>query len=175
MRIDLKLILQHAVSGLYGDLVTRPTGKAVRDGVEEALADLDGEQTAVIDFSAVRCLDFSCADEIVGKLLLHHGRARYFLLHGVTVAHCDAIEHVLGRHRLAVVARDRDGTLRVLGPVDDTARRAFSALTDGGPAGPEEIAIQLALPPDAAREALEELRLQRLVQQSADRYVPLTA
>jgi hypothetical protein len=25
--------------------------------------------------------------------------------------------------------------------VDDTARRAFSALTDGGPAGPEEIAI----------------------------------
>ncbi|NIU79845.1 MAG: hypothetical protein GWN71_41805, partial [Gammaproteobacteria bacterium] len=67
-RIDLRHILRHTVSDLYGDLVTRPTGKAVRHGIEQALARADGRQVAVIDFSTVRCLDISCADEIVGKL-----------------------------------------------------------------------------------------------------------
>ncbi len=175
MRIDLKSILQRTVSGLYGDLVTRPTGKAVRSGIEQALEDLDGEQIAVIDFSTVRCLDISCADEVVGKLLLQHGQARYFFLHGVTASHCDAIEHVLERHRLAVVARDREDRVRVLGPVDDTARLAFTVLSDAGPADAEELAARLALPPDAVQQALEALRLQRLVQQSSDGYMALSA
>ena len=68
--IDLRSILQETVSGWYGDLVTRPTGHAVRRGVEEVLAEYDGEQVAVIDFSSVRLLDLSCADEVVAKLLL---------------------------------------------------------------------------------------------------------
>lgn len=173
-RIDLKSILHRTVSRLYGDLVTRPTGKAVRGGIEQSLAELDGEQIAVIDFSTVRCLDISCADEIVGKLLLEHGRARRFLLHGVTPSHCEAIEQVLERHQLAVVARDREGRVRVLGPVDETARRAFTLLTDDGPAGPEEIATQLGLPMDAAQQALDQLIGQRLVQQAADRYRALS-
>jgi hypothetical protein len=174
-RIDLKVILQDTVSGGYGDLVTRPTGKAVRGGIERELADLDGGHTAVIDFGAVRCLDISCADEIVGKLLLHHGQARYFLLQGVTASHCDAIEHVLERHRLAVAARDRQGKITVLGPVDDTARRAFTVLSARGPAGTDEVADELSLPPDRAQAALETLRLQRLVHHAANRYMAVTA
>ncbi len=174
-RIDLKVILQDTVSNGYGDLVTRPTGKAVRGGVEEALAGLDLEQTAIIDFSAVRCLDISCADEIVGKLLLQYGAARLFLLYGVTAAHCDAIEHVLERHRLAVVARDRGGKIQVLGPVAEPARQAFGILSDRGPAAPEEVATELAVGPDVARRALEELRMLRLVQQASDRYTAVTA
>jgi hypothetical protein len=174
-RIDLKVILQDTVSNGYGDLVTRPTGKAVRGGVEEALAGLDSEQTAIIDFSAVRCLDISCADEIVGKLLLQYGAARLFLLHGVTASHCDAIEHVLERHRLAVVARGRDGKIQVLGPVAEPARRAFGILTGRGPAAPEEVATELAVGPEVARRALEELRTLRLVLQASDRYTAVTA
>jgi hypothetical protein len=174
-RIDLKVILQDTVSNGYGDLVTRPTGRAVRGGVVEALACLDGEQTAIIDFSAVRCLDISCADEIVGKLLLQYGAARLFLLYGVTAAHCDAIEQVLERHRLAVVARDRDGKIQVLGPLAEPARRAFGILSDRGPAAPEEVATELAVGPEVARRALEELRTLRLVLQASDRYTAVTA
>jgi hypothetical protein len=142
-RIDLMTILAGTASGSYGDLVTRPTGKAVRGGIERVLAGAEGERVAVIDFGAVRCLDFSCADEIVGTLLREHGEARYFLLHGVSAAHCEAIEHVLERHRLAVVARDRDGRIRVLGQLPDEARRALSDLTDRGLTSPEEIANEL--------------------------------
>ncbi len=142
-RIDLKTILEDMASGGHGDLVTRPTGRAVRTGIVQALADAEGERVAVIDFGTVRCLDFSCADEIVGTLLREHGQARYFLLHGVSAAHCEAIEHVLERHGLAVVARDRNGRVRVLGQVPDRARREFSALTGSGLTAPEKIADRL--------------------------------
>lgn len=167
-RIDLKHILQHHVSTLYGDLVTRPTGQKVRNGVERELAALDGEQVVVMDFSTVRCLDISCADEIVGKLLLLHGGARRIVLHGVTPSHCEAIEQVLERHGLAVVARDRDGSVRVLGPLADEARRAFELLATRGPARLEALARDLALAPEAAALALARLRDLRLVLEHSD-------
>ncbi len=129
-RIDLKAILQRTVASTYGDLVTRPTGKAVRNGIEAALDDVEAEPVAVIDFSTVRVLDYSCADEIVGKLLLEQGGARAFLLQGVTASHCEAIEPVLRRHKLAAIARDREGRLRMLGHVPEAAREALSRLTD---------------------------------------------
>ena len=74
--INLRDILQRTVSDLYGDLVTRRTGVAVRGGIEQELEDSQ-EETAVIDFGAVRCLDFSCADEIVAKLVMQYGSWRF--------------------------------------------------------------------------------------------------
>ncbi len=174
-RINLKRVLEQAVSSLYGDLVTRPTGKAVRSEVVHMLADAEGETTVVIDFGLVGILDISCADEIVGKLLIDHGTARYYMLYGVSDAHCDSIEQVLERHRLAVVASDRDGRIQVLGPIADTARTAFRAIFDAGPTDPSELASQLSWTVDAARQALDELSTQRLVQVSADRYVAIKA
>lgn len=162
--IDLKAILQRKVSNRYGDLVTRPTGRAVRGGIEEELADPAEERAAIIDFGMVRLLDYSCADEIVGKLLLEHGRARYFLLQGVTASHCEAIEPVLERHRLAAVARDRDGRVRVLGHVPTGAREALSSLTAGSGAWQDA-----HLPEETAHEVLEFLRAHRGAGSADDR------
>ncbi|MDH3291735.1 MAG: hypothetical protein OEO20_13790 [Gemmatimonadota bacterium] len=156
--IDLKAILQHTVSSAYGDLVTRPTGKAVRDGIEAALDDLDTEPVTVIDFSTVRLLDYSCADEIVGKLLLEQGGARVFLLQGVTASHCEAIEPVLRRHKLAAIARDREGRVRMLGAVPEDARKALSALTDRVQPGSPADNDALVLPEGTAKELLQLLR-----------------
>ena len=173
-RIDLKAVLERTLSRLSGDLVTRPTGKAVRSGVVEQLADLDREAVVVIDFTTVRILDISCADEIVGKLLIGHGTARYFVLHGVSAAHCDSIEQVLERHQLAVVARTRDGRVQVLGPLAETARTAFRVIFDLGSTDREQLASELSWPADTAQRALDELTSRRLVQMSADRYVAVT-
>ncbi len=142
--IDLQTILEQTASGQHADLVTRPTGRAVRHSIEERLAGAEAEPYAVIDFGTVRCLDYSCADEIVGKLLREHGSARYFFLQGVSPSHCEAIEHVLARHQLTVVARDRDGRVRILGPIPDQARTALVALTENGLATREEIESQIS-------------------------------
>src|SRR2546426_8507015 len=65
-------VLQASVSGVYADLVTRPTGRVVRERIEQAIAGRErtGEVTvARMDFTGVGCIDYSCADEIVAKLL----------------------------------------------------------------------------------------------------------
>jgi hypothetical protein len=174
VRIDLKSMLQRTVSDLYGDLVTRPTGRAVRSGIEGVLASEADSDVAVIDFSTVGCLDYSCADEIVGRLLLDHGGVRYILLRGVSLSQRDAIEPVLERHSLTVIAADRNGRVEVLGTIPDDARRAFAVLYEGGAAGLDEVAARLAVPADLARRALEELLARRLVQTSGGAYRALT-
>jgi len=107
--IDVHAVLQESVPGPYADLVTRPTGRAVRERIERALTDAT---VATMDFTGVRCIDYSCADEIVAKLLRS---VQILLLQGITDAHRLAIEPVLQGHGLAVVIQT--GTLlEVLGP-----------------------------------------------------------
>ena len=174
LRIDLKDMLQRTVSALYGDLVTRPTGRAVRSGIERALAGETTGDVAVIEFGTVGCLDFSCADEIVGRLLLDHGGARYFLLHGVSADQREAIEPVLERHGLIVVAQDRSGRVELLGPAPEATRRAFSVVTEIGTAVADDVAARLSLPTDLARAALDELLARRVVLSSGGAYLALT-
>ncbi len=128
--INLWAILQRTVSDGYDDLVTRRTGAAVRGGVERELAELDGGP-AVIDFALVRCLDFSCADEIVAKLVIQYGSCRFFF-RGLTLSQRDALEPVLAHHGLAV-ATVTDGSDRVelLGP-DIEVARLLGELRDNG-------------------------------------------
>lgn len=169
-RIDLKDILQRTVSDGYGDLVTRRTGQAVRQAIEQALAQDGDGQLAAIDFGMVRCLDLSCADEIVGRLLREQGAERRFVLLNVTEAQRDAIAFVLERHRLAVVVQDPTGSLDVVGEVPEAARRVFGALVEAGTARAEDVARRLDLSPDAALAALEDLRERRLVLAHAGAY-----
>ncbi len=171
-RIDLKAILQRTVPDGYGDLVTRRTGQAVRQAIEQALAQDGDGQLAAIDFGTVRCLDLSCADEIVGRLLREQGADRPFVLLNVTEAQRDAIAFVLERHRLAVVVQDEAGALELVGEVPEAARRAFVVLVEGGAAHAEDVARRLDLSPDAALAALEELRERRLVLAHAGSYHP---
>lgn len=172
-RIDLKAVLQHTVSNGYGDLVTRRTGAAVRGGIEPLLEEIDGNQVAIMDFGTVRCLDISCADEIVGKLLLAYGDVLPFVLVGLDAGHRDAIEPVLERHGLAVVAEDRAGGVHLLGVLPEAARRAFGVLADVGRAAPDEIAARLSVSVRDAQAALDELRSRHLVREEGAVYHPL--
>jgi hypothetical protein len=168
-RIDLKDILQRTVSESNGDLVTRRTGQVVRAAIEQLLAAQSDGHVTGLDFATVRCLDLSCADEIVGRLLREHTPARFVLLN-VTAAQRDAIEFVLERHRLAVVVQDGDGGLDLLGALPEPARDVFGALVAGGALGPDDVARRLGLNGDVVRAALDALRERHLVQDSAGAY-----
>ncbi|MGH7606284.1 MAG: hypothetical protein ACREME_03010 [Gemmatimonadales bacterium] len=132
--IKVHEVLQQSVAGYYADLVTRPTGRAVRENIER---DLAGGAIAVMDFTGVGCLDYSCADEIVAKLL--RATVRVLLLRGTSDAHRDAIEPVLQGHGLAAVLERADGTLEVLGArelaaslLDELVALRVAARTPGG-------------------------------------------
>ena len=134
--IDMHAVLQASVSGVYADLVTRPTGRVVRERIEQANAGRErtGEVTvARMDFTGVGCIDYSCADEIVAKLL--RDRFAVLVLSGITDGHREAIEPVLSGHGLAALIERADGTLESLG-----AAAAAAALLD------ELVARRLAAP-----------------------------
>lgn len=165
--IDLSAVLRRTVCELYSNLVTRPTGAAVRGEIEQNLDDTPGRVLTVIDFSNVALLDYSCADEIVAKLLLRYtGDAAphegYFLFRGVRDHHLDAIEVVLERHGLALVTQESDGTPALIGRVDAIERRVWDAMVREGPGAPADVAGWTGLSATDAREMLEHLSRRRL-------------
>ncbi len=163
--IRLDIVLREAVETPYRDLVTRPTGAAVRNRVLGVLRDAPGID-ALLDFSGVGLVDFSCADEVVAKLLqeaLAMPVCRV-VLRGVHEHHADAIEHALARHGLIVVALLADTPRpRLLGAVADDWRDAFATLDLLGRVPAGDVAEALAWPLPRAAEALGGLAHRRCV------------
>jgi len=115
--IDVGDVLRGAVSADYSNLVTRPTGAAVRQRIEEQLAIADRCAVAVIDFAHVGMMDFSCADEIVAKLVVNAPPdGPRFVFSGLSEAHIEAIDTVLERHGLALVSHEADANSYVAVP-----------------------------------------------------------
>ncbi|HET9798724.1 MAG TPA: hypothetical protein VFP90_12065 [Gemmatimonadaceae bacterium] len=178
MHIDVSSVLRQTVScELYSNLVTRPTGAAVRAQIEALLADSRERSLTVIDFSHVGMIDFSCADEVVAKLLLRSvstergGREAYFLFRGVTDHHWDAIEQVLERHRLALVLEMDDGAARIMGALEDGERDAWQKIYELGRTAPAEFASVLGGDESGARMVLDALHRRRLVMRIDEGYV----
>jgi hypothetical protein len=163
--IDLALIHRRSVTSLFSNLVTRPTGRAIRSGVESQIAEMDGARAvclSILDFSQVRILDYSCADEIVAKLLLRYmDEARpaeaYFVVRNVQEHHVDAIEAVLERHELLLVAHDDGGAVRLLGGADPVQRAVWDALVHRGRAAHPELAGDTGLAEDAVAATVASL------------------
>jgi len=168
--IDISSVLRKTLAcDLYSNLVTRKTGAAVRGQIELLLREARG------DGRALTVIDFSCADEVVAKLLLRYADDEessevYFLFRGVTDDHWDAIESVLERHELALVLESGDD-VRVVGALSDGERRAWEATYRLGDADAHDVAAETGTDHEIARNLLEALWRRRLVMRVNERYV----
>ncbi|HSH76657.1 MAG TPA: hypothetical protein VLA09_13300 [Longimicrobiales bacterium] len=162
--IDVGQLLQRTVTSLYSHLVTRPTGRAVRMAIEAQLHSAGERSLSLIDLSEVVILDFSCADEVVARLLEDSGKSpsheAFFVFRGVHEPHRDQIEAVLERRGLAAVAETDPGTYLLLGRRSGGEERIWAELERRGLMSADEI-IQVAAA-EADREALESLLTRRL-------------
>ncbi|HVD59534.1 MAG TPA: hypothetical protein VNC11_01585 [Gemmatimonadaceae bacterium] len=178
-RIDVSGVLKTSVCDLYSNLVTRPTGAAVRIEIEHRLDEIGDRALAVLDFSHVGLLDFSCADEIVAKLLQQYvsvdipRREVYFLFYGMNEGHMDAIESVLERHGLALVTQRADGTPYLMGKIDGDERRIWECICELGKAEPAEVMSAAGLERECVERGLDDLWRRRLVIRQDNRYMSL--
>ncbi|MEO8633918.1 MAG: hypothetical protein ABI587_01450 [Gemmatimonadales bacterium] len=172
--IQVEQVLRETVQTPYRDLVTRATGRAVRTSIEQAL-EAAGAMLTVLDFSEVGLVDFSCADEIVAKLLLNQTAGTFVLLQGLREDQLDAIEHVLDHHAIVALIRDRSsGTVRMVGRVEPDMRDAFGALETGEMLSTDGVAARTGWTFERARTALESLTRLNVVRASDGSYtVPL--
>jgi hypothetical protein len=167
-RFDLSTLLPRSVATLYSHLVTRPTGQALRLGIEGQLAEVGQLCLSVLDFSQVSILDFSCADETVAKLLARY-RAEdrpaeaYFVARGIAERHREPIEGALARRALALVAETDGGEVVLLGEVPPMHRMAWGAVQALGRASVAEVAARLGVPAAMAAPVLEDLAALRVV------------
>ena len=177
--IRIGRLLRETVAAPYRNLVTRPTGAAVRSSIEEALA-RSTCHTAFLDFSDIDLLDFSCADEVVAKLLLANTErgVRFLVLQGLREDQHEAIEHVLTHHRLVMIALpgDEQGVPRLLGWVSADARTAFAYVCELGPMSATDLARALGCSDARSRDALHALERDRLVRPEGELFhsLPIT-
>jgi hypothetical protein len=174
--IDISSVLRQTLAcDLYSNLVTRPTGVAVRGQIEQLLSESRDRALTVIDFSQVSMIDFSCADEVIAKLLIRYvsdeaPQDAYFIFRGVTEDHRDAIETVLERHGLALALELADG-IEVMGVLSDAERRVWDASYRLGRAPAADVANQIDADPEYALRALDALCRRRLMMRIDDEYV----
>jgi hypothetical protein len=167
---DLTRMHRRTVTSFYSNLVTRPTGRAVRMGLESQLAELDPGRklcVSVLDFSQVNILDYSCADEIVAKLLLRYLAAdrpadAYFVARGLQDHHREAVSEVLQRHGLLLVTLEPGDTAGLLGACNPFERTCWGALAARTCATVQEVSEDTGLPEIAVAPTLARLLAQRV-------------
>lgn len=169
VHIDVGAILQSSVNGVYTDLVTRATGRTVRSRIEQHLESGRPGTVAVIDFSNIGLLDFSCADEIVAALMRQCcGESaifeRYLLFSGINDDQLDAIEYVLERQSLALVVRiTANGDYRLVGMVDAAERAVWETVVRCQPVDAVTVARETGLDEADVAARLALLHRRRLI------------
>lgn len=170
-----------AVASLYKvNLVTRHTGRAVRLSIEGMVAELQEHSLTVLDFQDVSVLDFSCADEIVAKLMLRtagprtDGGTNFFLFRGIDEHHHDQVDCALRRRGLAVPAESRSGRPMLIGAVEPEVVRVWEAVCSQGRAGLGTLAGQLGLDKDACGRLLDIMCTRRLIRRDGEEYLSLS-
>jgi hypothetical protein len=174
VEIDVSSVLRRTVCDLYSNLVTRSTGAAVRTEIEHLVSDCGGRTLTIVDFCHVNTLDYSCADEVVAKLLLRFTRESqdaYFLFRGVRDEHLEAIESVLERYELALVAESPEGECQLVGRVDDDARVVWQEVARRGRVCASDLAGVVVADIVEAEQLLSDLHRRRLVIQLDSDYV----
>lgn len=178
-RIDVGLVLRHSANHPYANLVTRHTGAAVRRCIEVEIAALRDGDVALLDFSHIGLMDYSCADEIVAKLLQAYiapnAPSAYVVFHGITDAHLEAIEDVLLHHSLALVVHFADGAARLVGSVSDDERAVWDLVYARGAGDSSELAIAAGRDHGEMQQLLETLLSRRLLRADGNAYAPLQA
>ena len=163
--IDVGHVLRRSVESLYSHLVTRPTGRAVRLAIEEQVSESSRTALSLIDLSDVTVMDFSCADEIVAKLLMRfleddRPADALFVFRGVCQSLQEPIQTVLERHELLTVAQDGDGGCGLMGTRTQEEEHVWGVLEGRGRIAEAEVSE--VFPQANHRKALDELILRRV-------------
>lgn len=101
------------------NLVTRETGKVMREALEGRIQSEPEGTVAVLDFSNVGIIDFSCAEEVITKmmarLIQREYGDKYILLTNLTTNQEENIHAALQTKRLLALSLKRTKKPRYLG------------------------------------------------------------
>ncbi|MEW6213698.1 MAG: DUF4325 domain-containing protein [Nitrospirota bacterium] len=166
-KYDLYKLLREELKNGSSDLVTRPSGQIVRNRIERDIEkEKDGEIIA-LDFSKIGIIDYSCADEVVAKLIsrLLSGEYgdRYIVLTGLNENQKENIEVALERKDLAVIAQMKDNKKILLGSLNNYLKETLNLILKKGKITAKELSEIMRLEANTSGTRLLNLHKKRLV------------
>ena len=170
--IRMKQALSEAVKGGGSNLLTRDTGRAVLEKVEAEIKGRKLQGVVALDFAGIEVIDFSCADEVVAKLVGRANAGEYGEDFHLAFIHLnegqrEAIQVALERKTLAAMAwhkktEGKGWESEILGDLNQSLRATLDLIMDGITTA-REIAEKLKLELNAASTRLLGLANRRLV------------
>jgi len=164
---DLNKFLKEELKNGSIDLVTRPSGQVMRERIEKDILKEDEGSVIALDFSGIGIIDYSCADEIVTKLisrlLSNEYGDKYLLLTGLNENQQENIEVALERKELAVIAEKREGKKFLLGSLNNYLRETLELIVKNGRITARELADMVKIEANTSGTRLLNLHKKRLV------------
>jgi len=167
---NLYRLLKEELKNGSSDLVTRHSGQVIRSRVERDIEkEKDGEVVA-LDFSKVGVIDYSCADEVVAKLIsrLLSGEYgdRYITLTGLNENQKENIEVALERKELAVIAKMKDNREILLGSLNNYLKETLNLVVKRSKITASDLSKSMRLEANTSGTRLLNLHKKRLVKRT---------
>ncbi|MEW6600061.1 MAG: hypothetical protein AB1499_03745 [Nitrospirota bacterium] len=164
---DLYRLLKEELKNGSSDLVTRRSGQVIRERIERDIQQEDDRTVAALDFSSIGVIDYSCADEIIAKLIsrLLGGEYgdRYIILTGLNENQKENIEVALERKDLAVMAETKDGARLLLGDLNNYLKETLSFIEKNRRVTAKDFSDAMKLEANTSGTRLLNLHKKRLV------------
>lgn len=166
-KYELHKLIKEELNNGSSDLVTRPSGQVVRNRIERDIAKEEAEAVIALDFSKIGIIDYSCADEIVAKLISRllggeYGK-KYFILTGLNENQEENIEVALERKGLAAIAEKRNGQKVLLGSLNNYLKETLELVMKKGGLTAKELSQAMNLEANTSGTRLLNLHKKRLV------------
>ncbi len=167
---NLYKILKEELKNGSSDLVTRPSGQVIRRRIERDIVKEGDRVVVVLDFSKIGVIDYSCADEIVAKLVsrLLGGEYgdKYILLTGLNENQKENIEVALERKGLAIMAKTRNNKKILLGNINNYLKQTLDLILEKDKITAKELSEAMKLEPNTSGTRLLNLHKKRLVRRT---------
>jgi hypothetical protein len=161
-----KLLKEELKNG-SSDLVTRQSGQIIRSRIERNLENEKDGEVIALDFSKIGVIDYSCADEIVAKLMsrLLSGEYgdKYIVLTGLNENQKENIEVALERKELAVMAEMRNGSRILLGNLNNYLKQTLNLILKKGKITAKDLSETMKLEANTSGMRLLNLHKKRIV------------
>jgi len=172
LKYDLYRLLKDELGNGSSDLVTRPSGNKIRERIEKDIAKEKDGAVVALDFSKIGIIDFSCADEIVAKLVsrLISGEYgdRYIILTGLNENQKENIEVALERKGLAVMGAMKNKAKTIIGNLDNYLNQTLNLILDKETVTAKELSDALSLPANTSGTRLLNLYKKKLVKRTEE-------
>jgi hypothetical protein len=163
----LHKLLKEELRNGSSDLVTRTSGQVIRTRIERDMGQEQEGEIIALDFTQIGIIDYSCADEIIGKLIsrLLSGEYgdKYLILTGLNENQKENIEVALEKKDLAVIAEMNNGTKQFIGSLNNYLKETLLLILGRGSITARELSESMSLEMNTSGTRLLNLHKKRLV------------